>query len=256
MTLPSRDHAENPDQRVGTTINSIPMKKLNSFYLYLLLFLAVGITTYSCKDDNDDDPMPFYSLDKDPLGQTYEEWIMDWWQYLMSHDCETFSNASTETQTGPVHYLSGSVETYSRNVTITSGQSILVPILNYLNDYPCPDTTFHPAPGQSLEDFMIEGARAAMDVAADMELILDGKNYPITEENRIHTGLFYFTGNPDIANCIDPCVTGESQAAASDGYWYMIKPLSKGQHTLVLKGKLVFPNDTYVLDGTFNITVN
>lgn len=232
------------------------MKKLNSFYLYLLLFLALGLTTTSCKDDDDEDPMPFYSLDEDPLGQSYEEWMIEWWQFLMSHDCASFPNASSETQTGPVHFLSGGVETYVKYVTITSEKSILVPILNFINDYPCPDTSFHPAPGQSLEDFMVEGAIAAMDVAADMELILDGKNYPITEENRIHTGLFYFTGNADIANCFDPCVTGESQAAASDGYWVMIKPLSKGQHTLQLGGSLVFPGTTYTLNGTFYITVN
>ena len=254
--MSSRDHAENPDQRVGATINSKPMKKLNSFYLYLLLFLAMGISTTSCKDDDDEDPMPFYSFDDDPLGKSYEAWMIEWWQFLMSHDCASIFNASTETQDRDVHFLSGGVETYVKNVTITSDQSILVPILNYINDYPCPDTSFHPAPGQSLEDFMVEGAIAAMEIAEDMEFILDGKSYPVTEENRLHTGLFYFTGNPDIANCFDQCVTGESQAAASDGYWYMIKPLTKGQHTLVLKGKLVFPSDTYVLDGTFNITVN
>jgi hypothetical protein len=231
------------------------MKKLYTLYAYFLILLASCLSITSCKDD-DHDPMPFYSLDEDPLGQSYEEWIIDWWQYLMSHDCASFSNASIESQTGPVHYLSGSVETYSRNVTITSGQSILVPILNYINDYPCPDTSFHPAPGQSLEDFMVEGAIAAMEAAEGMELIIDGKNYPITEENRIHTGLFYFTGNQDIANCFDPCVTGESQAAASDGYWVMIKPLSKGQHTIELGGSLVFPGATYTLDGTFHITVN
>jgi hypothetical protein len=227
------------------------MKKHSFIYRAILFAVTLGITLTSC--DKEDDPLdPLFSATDQPFGKTQEAWEIEWWQFLMSHDCNTFPTAGTESQSGDVYFLSGRIETYNFNITVRSDQAILSPVINYINDFPCPDTSFHPAPGQSTEDFLQEGAASFMTFAQDLRATLDGKELPLTHSI---TDLFYFTGNPDIANCLDPCVTGESQAAVSDGYWVFIRPLSKGPHTLTLEGKLAF-NPPAVMNGTIHITVN
>src|SRR6266496_4475263 len=42
----------------------------------------------------------------------------------------------------------------SRNCTIPIGKAIFLEIGAYVNPWPCPDTSFHPAPGQSMYDFL------------------------------------------------------------------------------------------------------
>jgi hypothetical protein len=44
----------------------------------------------------------------------------------------------------------------TRSCTIPAGKTILFPIVNTENDYPCPDPNFKPAPGQSLQGFLTE----------------------------------------------------------------------------------------------------
>jgi hypothetical protein len=54
-------------------------------------------------------------------------------------------------QSGPVFFLGGTTGTSeARTITIPTGKKLCFPIANYLNDYPCPDPNFQPAPGQSL----------------------------------------------------------------------------------------------------------
>jgi hypothetical protein len=48
----------------------------------------------------------------------------------------------------------------------------------FLNDYPCPDPAFHPAPGQSLYDFFLEGAAAFIDTVYFLEVTIDGVPQP------------------------------------------------------------------------------
>jgi hypothetical protein len=45
--------------------------------------------------------------------------------------------------------------------------------------------------------------------------------------------LFNIKGDPSLATTLDGCVTGGQQPAVTDGYLFMVKPLSRGQHTLV-----------------------
>lgn len=215
--------------------------------------IALSISFTACKDEDDTPAMPLYNTADQVFGKSQEEWQVEWWQFLMSHNCATFPIAGSEVQNGQVHFLSGRIETYTMSITVNSSQAILSPIMNYINDFPCPDTSFHPAPGQSLEDFLQEGAAGFIDLAKNLEVSLDGLTIPITTEYRSVTDLFYFTGNPEITNCFDPCVTGQSQAAISDGYWIFIKPLSKGFHCLHLSGSI--PEYEITLDGTINITV-
>jgi hypothetical protein len=50
---------------------------------------------------------------------------------------------------------------------------------------------------------------------------------------RVKTQLFSFTAPANLIG-FDECVTGSPQLAVSDGYFVFIKPLPRGEHTLVL----------------------
>lgn len=190
-----------------------------------------------------------------PYGKSYEEWAIIFWQRLMAFDCGTIfsENVYGLNQEEDVYFLSGSVGTYNVDVTIPADKAILTPIINYINDYPCPDPNFQPAQGQSLEDFLKEGAAAAIDLVQNIEVTLDGVVLEGMEDYRFNSDLFYFTGSADLPTCFDACVTGTPQPAVTDGYYLIFKKMSPGQHTLHLAAEM--PAYGLVLDGTFNITV-
>jgi hypothetical protein len=101
----------------------------------------------------------------------------------------------------------------------------------YLNDYPCPDPSFEPAPGQSLEDFLAEGAAAVIDQVTNLQIEVDGVLLANVPNYRLGTDLFLFTSHPSLI-AIDPCVTGTPQPAVVNGYFLMFAPFSVGEHVL------------------------
>jgi len=65
----------------------------------------------------------------------------------------------------------------TRSCTIPTGKALFFPIgITYLNDYPCPDPNFQPPPGQTLEEFLTEGAAAIIDLVTELEVIVDGQH--------------------------------------------------------------------------------
>ena len=159
-------------------------------------------------------------------------------------------------ENGPVYFMAGlNTPGAIANVTVPHGKAILFPLFNYINDYPCPDTSWHPAPGQSLQDFLTPGATDPMGLVTNLSVTIDGASVSNPANYLFTTNLFYFTGNPELANLcnFDPCVTGDLQAAVSSGYYMMLKPLSKGQHVVHYHTEV--PAWNAVQDGTFNITI-
>ena len=119
-----------------------------------------------------------------------------------------------------------------RSGTIPAGKAILTPLYGVLNDYPCPDPNFTPAPGQSLQDFLTEGARELLDqTLIGLEVEVDGVSLHNLFSYRATSTLFDITFDPSL-KFLDPCATGSAQRAVSDGYWIMLAPLSVGTHTI------------------------
>ncbi len=244
------------------------MKTSNLSLLTIVVITSSTLLFSTCKKDTNEPPNInnlVYSPTSSPQGISYAEWSKLWWNWVMSSPCATNptndqqGNYVEANQSGPVFFLAGAGITGSldilvvRNVTIPSGKDIFFPIFNYINDYPCPDTSFHPAAGESLENFLKSGAKSIVDMAGSLEVSLDEikLNRPI--DYRISTNVFYFTGNADLINCLDPCVTGTSQAGVSDGYWVMLKALSKGTHTLRFKSGV--PAFAWNQDVKYNLTI-
>ncbi len=193
-----------------------------------------------------------------PYGLSYGDWSAIWWQKFLVFDCANNPFLNPENvlfhQSGQVYFLAGLAQSgTSVDVSIPHGKAILFPLINYINDYPCPDITFQPGPNQSLEEFLTEGAESAMADVTNLSVTIDGKPVNNPESYLFISDLFYFTGNPDLTNCIDACVTGSSQPAVAGGFFMMLKPLSKGVHTVNYHSEI--PIYAIVQDGTFNITV-
>jgi hypothetical protein len=182
--------------------------------------------------DKDNDPHIF-PIQSHPYGKSYGAWGAEWWKWVYSipADKNPIQDMTGEfgslNQSGPVWFLAGSFgTTVERTLSIPSGKGIFFPIFNIFNDYPCPDSTFQPAPGQTLEEFLAAGAAAYIDVATALAVQVDGVEMKHPFNYRAASHLVTFTADPSWVT-LDPCVTGTPQYGVSDGYWGMLAPLPK-----------------------------
>ena len=198
-----------------------------------------------------------------PYGASYGEWGARFWQWVLGipFDTSPIQDATGAScgleQSGPVWFLAGtSGSAVSRACTVPAGKAIFFPLVNFINDYPCPDPGFQPAPGQSMEDFLAEGAAFFIDHTTELEAELDGVALQNLFGHRARSPLFDFSG--DISNqAFDPCITGSSQPAVTDGYWVMLAPLHAGEHTLHFRGRLDFPefDFSFEVEVTYDLSV-
>ncbi len=106
-----------------------------------------------------------------------------------------------------------------------------------------------------MEDWLtsiVVGDLSNVDVSS-LSVTIDGDEVSNLGSYMFVSDLFTATGNPDLINCADPCVTGDPQPTVMGGYYIMLKPLSKGQHTVHYHTEI--PAWGAVQDGTYNITV-
>ncbi|MGZ6027852.1 MAG: hypothetical protein ACXWK5_00430 [Myxococcaceae bacterium] len=171
-------------------------------------------------------------------GKTTLGWIPEFWRYLYSvpasQNPELVDGADCGVgQSGPVFFIPGEQhDVYTRACTIPAHTPVLWAIWAAFNDYPCPDPSFQPAPGQTLEDFLARGARAFDDAVTHLAATIDGRSIEVSRY-RYTTGLVSFTGDPSLTTTFDGCVTGSQQVGVADG-WYVLLRLPAGDHTLVV----------------------
>jgi hypothetical protein len=121
----------------------------------------------SGQENNDDDGPGFDIVPRRAVvaGKTTLGWIPEWWRYVMSQpaDVNPLLNPSVDCsigQSGPVFMLPTILGPgFTRSCTIPAHTPVLWTFQSLLNDYPCPDPTFQPAPGQTLEEFLAQGAK-------------------------------------------------------------------------------------------------
>ena len=188
-------------------------------------------------------------------GETRSALTQRWWRWWMSiplnvNPSGEAGDANCEiNQQGPVWFLGGPIgSTFTRACTIPAGKAILSPIINFINDYPCPDATFQPAPGQSLDDFLRIGVAPYLDGVTLAEAQLDGK--PL-EVRRVTTKLFSFTGAKNLVP-LDSCITGSPQLGVSDGFFVFIEPLERGEHVLQIRSVSPLFGTS---QGTYNLRI-
>jgi hypothetical protein len=156
-------------------------------------------------------------------------------------------------QTEPVFFVPAydGAKAYQRTCRIAAGKPVLVPLWVLINDYPCPDSAFEPAPGQSMEAFLAQGAKDYNDLVADLRATLDGEPVDL-RDHRHTTGLFDFTAEPSLVGTLpDACLQGTSQPGVSDGWWLMLS-LEPGEHVVHVTG--IDPSKD-AIDYTYKLSV-
>jgi hypothetical protein len=235
--------------------------------LAMALTLLLSSTGLSYADGNPGVVPPNSQI----FGKSYGQWGAEWWKWAYAQPfaenpvSDPTGALCDRGQSGDVWFLAGNFGGKAkRTCTVPAGKAIFFPIYNIFNDYPCPDPTFQPAPGQSLEDFLtngtgsIPGARAFIDPAdpeRDFKVSVDQRRLANLGDYRATSPMVTFTGHISML-AFDPCVTGQPQQGVADGYWIMLEPLSPGQHTLRIEVKTVSPFfGKFHLDVSYDLTI-
>jgi hypothetical protein len=217
-------------------------------WLQLLLLLAMAMGCGSASDlpakragsglseEAAANPQVF-EVDSEPYGNSMKEWAYNWMRWQYSIPAATNPNIVAgadydQRQGGPVYFVPDGPN-HNDAFSVPPHKAVAIMLSQINNDFPCPDPSFHPAPGQSLFDFLSAGLTTVNDGITVLDVRLDG--VPIHDALRYRftsTQVFMFTGDRSLAAGFDSCVTGFLQPAVADDLFLLFKPLSRGQHVL------------------------
>jgi hypothetical protein len=175
-------------------------------------------------------------------GQTYARWAADAVKLTYSiplSENPYFSDIGkcTVDQYGKAWFVGAASADSSCSVPL--GKAIVLQFGGYSDTYPCPDPSFKPAPGQTLENFLKTDAEGIVDYyIANSQmphgLKIDGNvvltYQEVLSSRRVSSKLFHLTGDPSL-QAVDGCVTGGSQQAVVDGFWAMVVDVPVGIHS-------------------------
>jgi len=214
--------------------------------LLVVLAMAVGCGSASdlpaqragvdLKEEAADNPFVF-NFDSEPYGTSMKEWADNWmrWEYSIPAATNPIIVAGADCdqhQAGPVYFVPDGPN-HNDAFSLPRHKALAIMLSQVNNDYPCPNPSFHPAPGQSLFDFLsavltqVNDGITVLDVRLDGVPIHDALRYRFTS-----TEVFFFVGDKSLAAGFDGCVTGSLQPAVTDDLFLLFKPLSRGQHVL------------------------
>jgi len=190
-------------------------------------------------------------------GKQYSDLAADWflWAFSFPAADAPFFNAggavdASAGQQGHVWFLSGSnVGPTTRSAVVPTGVSLFFPLANLNNDYPCPDPTFQPNPGETMEQFLIRTAQPYLPLMTGLFAEIDGVAVRNLQAYLATSSLFTFTADPALTATFDPCITGSPQPAIAAGYWLLLAPLPPGTHDLH------FGSVGWGQDVTYHLTV-
>lgn len=190
-----------------------------------------------------------------PHDLTYGDWTARWWQWVLSipADRNPLTDATgefcDEGQSGPVWFLAGTFETSAeRSCTMPQGKHIFIPVFNWIfgsGVFDCDPTV----PGVECDVEALQAAAAANTEAAEiLEVTIDGKAVQNVSAYRAFSPEPFPITYPD--NSVTGVPAGTYYPQVSDGYWLMLKPLKKGEHTITIH---VLAPDT--IFGTIEYTI-
>ena len=215
---------------------------------------AVIVKT-SLREEGKPNPQLF-EVDSHPYGTSMKEWAYNWlrWEYSIPAATNPIIVEGADydqNQAGPVYFVPDGPD-HDDAFAVPRHKAVAVMLSQINNDYPCPDPAFHPAPGQSLFDFLSAGLTQVNDSITVLDVTLDGVAIHDPLRYRFtSTRVFHFTGDKSLAASFDACVTGSSQPAVTDDLFLLFKPLSPGQHVLTTHIENTFG---HVFDRTRTMT--
>jgi len=204
------------------------------------------------------EPAQIVPTSETAYGETYAEHSASYWQWYLSEplvghpgiDSPEFNVKSG--QRGKVWFLSGLLGTGTINVTVPAGKALFIGLLN--------------AEASSLEEPPFYGeteeeqraaANAIVDHVVSLAATVDGQPVADIGQYRVTSPQFSFVAPTP---WIFGSVGGEGTAVA-DGYYLLLRPMSKGTHTVHFGGSFLFTleqdgfDQEIPADVTINITV-
>jgi hypothetical protein len=190
-------------------------------------------------------------------GHTLAEWSAKWWQWAFSqpvNDSALFDQTGALARNGDmgkVFFLAGVVSesgTAHRTITLPSGTPIFFPVLNNEASTIEGNGTTE-AELLAVNDFFI-------GIATGLHASVDGVAVPDLTAHRETSRAFAFDlpDNNFLQFFGVNAPAGHYESAVSDGYWVMLKPLSKGHHTINFGGTFG-PPVNFTLDITYDVNV-
>ena len=194
------------------------------------------------------------------FGKTFAEWSAVWWKVGI----ETPLDGSPFVD-GGIFPLSGSVSGLAAPIGIGNGPfEFTLPVGKKLfvagitlecSSLESPESGFH----GDTEAEQAECAKFWADHIQDMSIKVDGKQVQDIASYRVVSPQFSFTA-PDPNFLGVP--GGGAGTAVADGYYVLLAPMSKGEHSILIRGHLHFstaegdPFDADLdVDNLFHITV-
>lgn len=230
----------------------------NFFYSLFVVCITSSalVLSSSCNKDDDDKGAndAIFGPTENPLGKSYKQWAQDYYNTVMLLNCDEIYTPHVVSMDEDVAIFHFVADTFTEHISISHNKALLISIASWLNDYPCPDSTFEPAPGQTLEAFLQEGANGLVASLENIKVAFDGDTVENIDNYIFISDLFNFTANPELTDCFDPCITGQPQPGVVGGYFVMFKEMKKGTHTIFMHGEI--PSYSYIWNTTVNITVD
>jgi len=170
-----------------------------------------------------------YHSKERPFGRTWQYWTTRWWQWFLSIPhvdsvaIDTSRDNSFVNRSDPnVWFLASTTGgKVQRNLRISSGKSLLFPIIN---------VTISNAEDPTLktDTDMISFVKCHMDDIVQKQASIDGQDLLISKKFRVKSPPFKFVYPP---NNIFGAREGPTKGVG-DGYWLFMRPLQPGEHTI------------------------
>lgn len=191
-----------------------------------------------------------------PHGQSYGDWSIEWWQWLFSIPWpENPGNDYTgdnvdEGQSGPVWFLAPTYfGTQVRTATIPPGKSLFLLVFGF-------EASTYEGFGETEEELRASAAWF-VDQIQNLECIIDNRPVENLAQYRVQspTTFSFWLPEDNVFNYLGYPGTpsGDYGPAVADGYYLMITPLSRGEHTIHLLGEI--PDLGFYQDVTYYLTV-
>jgi hypothetical protein len=233
---------------------SMTHRILSCLTFFLIISMISFIVPYSNLADGQTS-FKIYAIDSKPFGHAYAQWSTKFWQWYMSiptipgpHPADDPTGAACATsQEGPVWFLAGSAGSQqSRSCVIPYGKAVLVTPI----DVEC---SLAENPTLKTVEDLRSCAATDQDKVNSLRLIIDGTPISNISKYRISSSMFNFTLPENNILGLEPQIT----QSVSDGYWIILEPLAKGNHTIISTGAAIDPTGVYSFasDVSWKITI-
>jgi hypothetical protein len=203
-------------------------------------------------------PARIFPPQSHPYGRSYAQWSAKFWKTGIELPAagNPYVEGGCGELSGRVMFLAGPIGSTTISCTVPAGTALFVPALTVeCSSLEPPESGFH----GDTEEEQAECATWWSDHIVNPSVEINGLPVPNLANYRVVSPQFEFTApDPNILGVAG----GGAGTAVADGYYVMVAPLSRGVHTIRIRGSLRFSmadGDPFDLDLTadnlFYITV-